>query len=225
MATPLQTVTFNGQELAVIPQKDKLLVAIKPICENIGIDWSSQLKRIKRDEVLDSNMVMMTTVAGDGKSRSLLCLPMEYLNGWLFCIDSNRIKNPEVKARVIEYKKECYQALFSYWTQGIAVNPRIKTKGQPKPGCLSLDQQDEIKAVVQARLEELPQNCRGKAALTCWSALKSKFGCHYKEIGDEDYSEALSLVARLPLEDVKPLLGSQQRGNVLQIELTIDVFT
>jgi len=203
MAAPLQTVNFNGQELAVIPQKDKLLVAVKPVCENIGINWDSQFRRIKRDPVLNEGIAIMD-IPSRGGDQQTLCLPLELLNGWLFGIDTNRIKTPKVKARVIEYQRECYQALFSYWTQGIAVNPRIKTKGQPKLGYLSLDQQDEIKAVVQARLEELPHNCRGKAALTCWSALKSKFGCHYKEIGEEDYSEALSLVARLPLEDVKP---------------------
>lgn len=209
MAAPLQTVNFNGQELAVIPQKDKLLVAVKPICENIGIQWHAQRKRIHRDIVLSEGASMMDSPSNGGDQQTL-CLPLELLNGWLFGIDTNRIKKPKVKARVIEYQRECYLALFSYWTQGIAVNPRIKTKGQPKEGCLTLDQQDEIKAVVQARLEELLHNCRGKAALTCWSALKSKFGCHYKEIEDADYIEALSLVARLPLEDVKPLLGSKQ---------------
>lgn len=75
-------------------------------------------------------------------------------------------------------------------------------KRQPKalPNGLSLDQQATIKGLVKARVEALPQNKQAKAAVTCWSALKSKFGCTYKEIESAQFAEALSLVARLPLE-------------------------
>ncbi len=202
MAAQIKTVPFHGQDLAVIPHEDKLLVAIKPICENIGMQWRGQNQRILRDEVLGSVACMMHATAADGKSYKYACLPLEFLNGWLFGIDTNRIKNPEVKARVIEYKKECYQALFSYWTQGEAVNPRKrkKTEQPPKLGCLTKDQQTGIKEMVYQRVDALPQEKRAKAAITCWSALKSKFGCPYKDIATEHYTEAVSLVARLPLE-------------------------
>lgn len=76
------------------------------------------------------------------------------------------------------------------------------TKRQPKalPHGLTLDQQDAVKALVKARVEALPQAKQAKAAITCWSALKSKFGCTYKAIEPEQFTEAVSLVARLPLE-------------------------
>lgn len=75
-------------------------------------------------------------------------------------------------------------------------------KRQPKalPYGLTHDQQTSIKALVKARVEALPQDKQAKAAITCWSALKSKFGCTYKEIESAQFAEALSLVARLPLE-------------------------
>lgn len=75
-----------------------------------------------------------------------------------------------------------------------------KTPPKPKPGQLTADQQTSIKELVKARVEALPQNRRAKAAITCWSALKSKFGCTYKLIAPEHFTEAVSLVARLPLE-------------------------
>lgn len=76
------------------------------------------------------------------------------------------------------------------------------TKRQPKalPHGLSHDQQASIKELVKARVEALPESKQAKAAITCWSALKSKFGCTYKEIAPEQFTEAVSLVARLPLE-------------------------
>lgn len=67
-------------------------------------------------------------------------------------------------------------------------------------GGLSGEQQGALKALVAARIDELPEARRGKAAKVCWSALKSKFGCSYKEIAPEQFTEAVSLVARIVLE-------------------------
>jgi len=67
-------------------------------------------------------------------------------------------------------------------------------------GGLSGEQQGALKALVAARIETLPEAQRGKAATRCWSALKAKFGCGYKEIEPEQFTEAVSLVARIVLE-------------------------
>lgn len=65
-----QTVVFNNQELITFEQNGIQYTAMKPICENIGIDWASQFKRIERDEVLNSTMVITTMVAEDGNYRA-----------------------------------------------------------------------------------------------------------------------------------------------------------
>lgn len=114
-----QTISFNNQSLITVEQNGNHYVAMKPICENIGIDWRAQRQRIVRDEVLCSTVVIITTVAEDGKNREMLCLPIQYLNGWLFGIDINRC-NPEIRDTLIKYKKECYQALHDYWFNGKA---------------------------------------------------------------------------------------------------------
>ena len=114
-----QTISFNNQSLITVEQNGNHYVAMKPICENIGIDWRAQRQRIVRDEVLCSTVVIITTVAEDEKNREMLCLPIQYLNGWLFGIDINRC-NPEIRDTLIKYKKECYQALHDYWFNGKA---------------------------------------------------------------------------------------------------------
>ena len=94
---------------------------------------------------------------------------------------------------------------FRHWAldvlEGEAEAP-TKAKRKPKllPNGLTGDQQDAIKALVKARVEELPENKRAKAAITCWSSLKSKFGCTYKEISPEQFTDAVSLIARVVLE-------------------------
>lgn len=114
MTNQLSTIQFYGQSLITIEQDGKYYVAMRPICDNIGLDWAGQFSRIKRDEVLNSTVVIITTVADDNKKREMLCLPIEYLNGWLFGIDTKRVRL-ELRDTLIRYKKECYQVLHDYW--------------------------------------------------------------------------------------------------------------
>jgi len=85
--------------------------------------------------------------------------------------------------------------------EGIALAPaNPKRKPKALPNGLTTDQQGALKALVAARIEDLPETARGRAARVCWSALKAKFGCGYKEIAPERFTEAVSLVARIVLE-------------------------
>jgi hypothetical protein len=196
----LGTVSFQGRNLTVITtESGEHLVAMKPICEAIGLGWQSQYNRIRRHPVLSTSVfVMNTQIPGDDQQREITCLPLDLLNGWLFGIDASRVK-PEIRDRVIQYQRECFHVLAAYWQQGQATNPR-KTQPKALPNGLTTDQQASIKALVKARVEVMPKDKQAKAAITCWSALKSKFGCTYKEINPERFTEAVSLVARVSLE-------------------------
>ena len=100
----------------IVSTSDEQLVAIKPICEALGIDWSSQKQRIERDEILASTMVMITTVAADGKDREMCAVPYMFVFGWLFSIDASKV-NEDVKESVLKYKMECYKVLLEHFTE------------------------------------------------------------------------------------------------------------
>ncbi|MBS3953612.1 MAG: Bro-N domain-containing protein [Methylomicrobium sp.] len=87
--------------------------------------------------------------------------------------------------------------------------PEPKTK-KALPGGLTLDQQDCIKALVRGRIEKLPKEKQGGAAIRIWSSIKAKFGKPYKEIAPDQFAEVCSLIGRLevsgePLLQVTPL--------------------
>ena len=46
--TKLETIQFHNQSLIVLNHENKPYIAIKPICENIGLDWEAQRQRIKK---------------------------------------------------------------------------------------------------------------------------------------------------------------------------------
>jgi hypothetical protein len=55
----------------------------------------------------------------------MLCLPLDFLNGWLFGINADRVK-PEVRDQVLRYQRECYRVLataFVSTAQETAVSP------------------------------------------------------------------------------------------------------
>lgn len=117
MSNQLTSINFHGQAILSAQQDGIIYTAIKPICENIGLAWNAQLERIKRDEVLNSTIRIIRMVANDGKNREMLCLPIHYLNGWLFGVDTNRVK-AEIKETLITYKKN---ATKPYLITGITV--------------------------------------------------------------------------------------------------------
>ena len=167
-----QTISFNHQSLVTFKQNGTHYTAMKPICENIGLDWKSQYSRMKRYDVLNSTMVIITIVAEDGKKREMICLPIEYLNGWLFGIDINRCK-PEIRDTLIKYKKECYQALHDYWFNGKAerkttvddrtglrnaVNMLVRKKGLIYSDAYHLiHQRFNVESIEDLTLEQLPR--------------------------------------------------------------------
>ncbi|STY93222.1 P22_AR N-terminal domain [Moraxella bovis] len=52
MTNQIQTVNFHNQSLLTLQKDGIAYVAMKSICENIGLNWDAQRQRINRDEVL-----------------------------------------------------------------------------------------------------------------------------------------------------------------------------
>lgn len=109
-------ITVNEKEIIIISENSEKYVAIKPICEAIGVDYSSQLKKIKEDNILNSVVVLSTTTGSDEKQYKMQTLPLRYVFGWLFKIDSRNVKN-EVRESVEKYQRQCYDALFDTFTK------------------------------------------------------------------------------------------------------------
>ena len=114
MNTQISTVQFHEQSITVIEHQGQPYVGIRSIVENIGLDWKSQYSRIKRHAVLSSTVVMMTTVAQDGKRRQIFALPLSMLNGWLFGVEVNRVR-PELRDRLLRYQFECFDVLYRHF--------------------------------------------------------------------------------------------------------------
>lgn len=111
------TVIAKINEIDVLVKNgNNRLVPIRPICEILKIDYKSQYTKLQEDEELSLLVRLSTTVAADGKVREMVCLPIEYVFGWLFTINPKNVKE-EARPAVKKYRMECYKALYEYFAE------------------------------------------------------------------------------------------------------------
>ncbi|WP_338804421.1 phage antirepressor N-terminal domain-containing protein [Xenorhabdus griffiniae] len=196
-------VPFYGADLYVVNYNGEPYVPMKPIVDGMGLAWQTQHRKLT--ERFAKGIIEMV-IPTKGGSQSMICLALRKLAGWLATISPNKVK-ASIREKVIRYQDECDDVLYEYWTTG---EVKAKSRKQPKQiaGRITADQQEAIKQLVLNRGKALPKENQAKAMITMWSALKSHFGCTYKEIESEQFTEALSLAARVPLEG--EYLGKQE---------------
>lgn len=127
MTTELMPVPFHGDTVVLVGQNNEPYVAMKPIVTNMGIDWNGQ--RTKLVEKFSATVEEISTVAEDGRLRSMTCIPLRKLAAWLYSINPNKVA-PELRDKILQYQEECDEVLWNYWTKGVAVRPGVVTIAQ-----------------------------------------------------------------------------------------------
>jgi hypothetical protein len=153
-----QTVTFYGDEITTalvdIDGHLRVYVPIKAISDYLGLAWSGQFERIQRDQILSEvvTLIRITRMTATGGSPSSLCLPLEYLNGWLFGVTVKRVK-PEMQEKVLQYQRDCYRVLWeAFQTQAPVVPQRSSALEHIRATALAVAQLAEQQMEMEARL-------------------------------------------------------------------------
>lgn len=175
----IQSITFHNQEIQVLNHDGKPYVAMKSICENIGLDWRGQRQRILRNEVLSQGVVMITTPSKGGE-QEVTCLPLGMLNGWLFGIEINRVKS-EIKEVLRLYQLECFDVLYSHFLPSVAA---------VYPNTINTEQQYEIKKAVNEKSFETGIHYSG-----IYNMLYDEFRIpRYEELPSKDFNGAITFI-------------------------------
>jgi hypothetical protein len=128
VSKPLEPVKFRDDTIFAIEYDAEPFTPVRPIVENMELDWSTQYRKLinNRDRW---SVVMMTTVAADGKSREQYCLPVRKLPGLLATINPNKVK-PGLRPKIIAYQNECDDVLWRYWS---GKHPVVPANVAPDP--------------------------------------------------------------------------------------------
>ncbi|MCO6537832.1 MAG: phage antirepressor N-terminal domain-containing protein, partial [Gilliamella sp.] len=191
MSNQIQLVQFHNQQISILNHNNKPYVAIKPICENIGLDWEAQRQRIKRNEILNSTAFMIKVVAKDGKNRDVLCLPLGYLNGWLAGIELSRV-NPEIKPILKQYQLECFDVLYNHFMPKVA---------QKYPNTISPEQQQQIQQAVNERVYRT-----GERHQAVYSKFHQQFKIpRYQDLPASKFDEAIKWLGGVSMRNFKSI--------------------
>lgn len=161
--------TVNGiQIVAVTDESYNTLVPIKPICDAIGVAFERQFSKLKEHEILAPTVTLRVMVAADGKQREMVCLPLEFVYGWIFTINTKNVSK-EAHDSVLRYQLECYQALYTHFAGSLrrrveeneaeikalqAVNEAIK--GVKAAKAAQREAEEHLDAIRKARLDTQP---------------------------------------------------------------------
>jgi len=123
-------VEFHGAHLIGRLYQGQPFVAMRPIVEGMGLDWSKQLEKLKSHPVLARQLsTVRGMVAGDGKGRQMQALPLSRLPFWLATVNPNKVK-AAIRERVILFQEQAADALAAAFLsddarQNVAMAKRV----------------------------------------------------------------------------------------------------
>lgn len=117
------SVPFRGQIIEAQKNGETVKVALKPVCENLGLNANGQIQRLKRQPW--ATTCVIHTVAGDGRQRELVAVDRRTFTMWLATIDTRRVRSQAARDLIIAYQQEAADALDRYFNTGVAVNEHL----------------------------------------------------------------------------------------------------
>ncbi|WP_416777497.1 phage antirepressor N-terminal domain-containing protein [Xenorhabdus budapestensis] len=123
-SSPTINVPFYGADLFIVNYNGMPYVPLKPIIEGIGLSWASQCTKLKTRIQAGVEKIPILTKHG---LRTMSCLALDELAGWLAMINPNKVK-VAIRDNVIWYQEECHDVLCMYW----AMNEEKKEQGKPQ---------------------------------------------------------------------------------------------
>ncbi len=166
----LSPVTFHGDTIFCIDYQNQPFTPMKPIVQNMGLDWSGQAAKLNANK--ERWGVSIIEIPSNGGEQEMLCMPVRKLPAYLNSINPRKVR-PELRAKIELYQAESDDALWNYWMHGRAERPA------PQPttdGPLTPALRAELKAIVDAKLSTAPADVQGKARAEIWT----RFNRHFK---------------------------------------------
>ncbi len=197
MNTALSPVTFHGDTIFCTTYQNQPYTAMKPIIENMGLDWGTQFRKLSGCKERWS-IVIMTMVASDGKDRDVLCMPVRKLPAFLNTINPKKVR-PELRERIELYQAESDDVLWEYWTKQQSSSP------------LTPDLRAELKALVDAKLSMVPEDVQGKARAELWTRFDRYFKiAEYAQLPAHKMPEAREYIINLELRALRGAESQKQ---------------
>ncbi len=167
---PLQVrqVDFHGDVITVVLVEEhgrrQVYVLLRPLCQYLGLSWSSQLQRLREDDVLSeatTSVLLSNTLGGHRQRYKMIGLQLEFLPGWMFSFTPKRVR-PDLQEKIKQYRRDCYRVLWEALLRGelFPIEPALVevsvVEAQPlgDPRIVALSEQIETLSAIVALMQE-----------------------------------------------------------------------
>ena len=189
--SPLSPVAFHGDTIYCISYQNQPYTAMKPIVENMGLNWPSQSAKLNACKARWG--VAIIAIPSTSGEQNTLCMPVRKLPAYLASINPNKVR-PELREKIIRYQNECDDVLWNYWTKERA----------GKSSALPPSDRSELKALVDAKLSMFPDSVQGKARAELWTRFNRRFRiAEYAQLPAGKMADARDYIITLELRAVK----------------------
>lgn len=116
MTASTHLVPFMGDSLTLVEKDAEPFVAVRPICERLGLAWQAQHAKLTTNSVRWGVTIIVTPSAGG--AQEMTCIPLFKIFGWLTTISPSKVA-PEVRDVLIAYQNKCDAVLAHFWLDRI----------------------------------------------------------------------------------------------------------
>lgn len=154
MSTEIARISLSAGSVETVMVDGLPHIVLKPAVEALGLDYSTQLAKLKTRSWASVGQSPMQ-MPGDDQVRSVTVVPVRTFLMLLATVNENRVK-AAVRPTLVAFQNETADAIEAYWTRGGAINPAA-----------TLDQVDQLRTqldgVERARLAQERLSAMGVA--------------------------------------------------------------
>ncbi|MCO5268503.1 MAG: phage antirepressor N-terminal domain-containing protein [Brumimicrobium sp.] len=99
---------FNGRTIWFTNKDGENWIAIKPICEALGVNYVGQYKKLTEDKFYTDALYKTTMRDSKNRKQEMVCISEKSVYGWIASINS---PNEEFW----QYKRTCYDILYQHF--------------------------------------------------------------------------------------------------------------
>jgi len=155
-APKIKVADFHGDKVEgvkiVVGGKPKVYVLFRRLCENLGIDFSSQRQKLTGmiEDFGDSCVVKITTRDTKGRKQEQLAIDLDFLPVFLMSIKTKKVK-PELRKKLRAYKREAKEVLARYFVDEEETSQESKEllRTASNQATLLPDQIAELKSILE----------------------------------------------------------------------------
>jgi len=114
----LKFLEFNGKAVYFRAVDAQYWVAIKPICEALGLEYTRVFKNVKSHALFRDVLAIQPMRDTKNRLQQMISLPERYVYGWIFTLRSE-------SEELAQYQRECCDLLYNYFHGATTGRPHL----------------------------------------------------------------------------------------------------